>query len=137
MASDEVYKTKAFKNRGNSTEEIAFDLLKNVFGEENVYKNVKIKKNKKKTITDIDVLAIAGNKAVIIQAKSKKLTELSKKGDDNQLKKDFQEAIQKAYDQGITCRNAILNKSNKLFLDDDSEQGGGWAIIYNCIINVI
>ena len=121
MASDEVYKTKAFKNRGNSTEEIAFDLLKNVFGEENVYKNVKIKKNKKKTITDIDVLAIAGNKAVIIQAKSKKLTELSKKGDDNQLKKDFQEAIQKAYDQGITCRNAILNKSNKLFLDDDSE----------------
>ena len=38
MASDEVYKTKAFKNRGNSTEEIAFDLLKNVFGEEIIFK---------------------------------------------------------------------------------------------------
>jgi carbamoylphosphate synthase large subunit len=71
-------------------------------------------KSKKEQITDIDILAIAGNKAVIIQAKSKKLTQLSKTGNVTQIKEDFREAVQKAYDQGLICREAVINKNNKL-----------------------
>ena len=121
MNNDELYRDISFKHRGETTESIAFELLEGVFGKSNVYKNIGIYNNKKELITDVDVLAIAGNKAVIVQAKSKKLTELSRKGDDERLKADFEQAVQKAYDQGLICLNAIINKTNKLILKDGME----------------
>ena len=121
MNADSQYKSTAFKNRGQATENIAFEMLKAVFGEKNVYKNVEIRKNKREALTDIDVLAIGGNKAVIIQAKSKKLTELAKRGDTDQLKKDFRAAVQTAYEQGLTCRAALIEKTNSLFSDNGQE----------------
>jgi hypothetical protein len=123
MGADEKYRDTAFKHRGDATEKFAQEILEPVFGKNNVYKNVKVYKNKnrKELLTDIDVLAIAGNKAVIVQAKSKKLTELSKRGDDEKLKEDFKEGVQKAYDQGIICRKAITDKNNVLVANDGTE----------------
>lgn len=121
MNEDEQYRDIAFKHRGETTEIIAFKLLENVFGKSNVFKNVGVYNSKKELITDVDVLAVAGNKAVIIQAKSKKLTELSRKGDDKSLKEDFKQAVQKAYAQGLISRNAIINKTNKLILENGKE----------------
>ena len=93
MLRDSKYKETGLSNRGDATEEIAFDLLTRVFGEENVRRGVKIR-NRNQDVTDIDVLAVAGNKAVIVQAKSKKLTMASRGGDGESLKGDFQEAVQ-------------------------------------------
>ena len=121
MGADKNYCDTAFKHRGETTEQIACELLESVFGRENVYRNVKVLKNKKELVTDIDVLAIAGNKAVIVQAKSKKLTELSRRGDEEKLKSDFKEAVQKAYDQGLACRSAIVDTSNILIAEDGKE----------------
>lgn len=121
MRVDEHYKDTAFRNRGETTEKIAYEILESVFNKGNIYRNVKVLKNKKELITDVDVLAIAGNKAVIVQAKSKKLTELSKRGDDEKLKTDFEEAVQRAYDQGLSCRTAIIDKSNMLVTEDGKE----------------
>ncbi len=120
MGQDSSYKSTAFLNRGNATEDMAYTLLLPVFGL-NLYKDITIKKTKAKITTDIDILAVAGNKAVIIQAKSKRLTELSRRGNTEQLKKDFGDAIQKAYDQGVTCRDAILNRDSKFFKSDGTE----------------
>jgi len=117
MRNDKQYKDMAFKNRGEATERIASELLETVFKKGNVHKNVRIYKNKKE-LTDIDVLAIAGNKAVIIQAKSKKLTELSRKGDDLKLREDFKKAVQDAYDQGLDSRSAVIDKTNILVLEN-------------------
>lgn len=114
MAQDIKYNNIAFKNRGDAAEEMSYNFLINIFGMENVHRNVSVYKSKKEQITDIDILAIAGNKAVIIQAKSKKLTQLSKTGNVTQIKEDFREAVQKAYDQGLICREAVINKNNKL-----------------------
>lgn len=99
---------------------MAFDLLARVFDAQNIYKEAKVYKGNT-VITDIDVLGIAGNKAIIVQAKSKRLTELGRKGNEQQLEIDFKKAIQEAYEQGILCRRAILDKDVTLFLDDKSK----------------
>lgn len=109
MVSDSKYKETSFKHRGEATEAICYEMLLTVCGPSRVFKNVKVSRNKGQLISDVDVLAILGNKAIIIQAKSKKLTELARQGDESKLRSDFREGIQKAYDQGIACRNAILD----------------------------
>jgi hypothetical protein len=121
MKDDIHYKDLAFEHRGNSTEELATQMLASVFGEANVFRDVKVYRNKKDLISDIDVLVVAGNKAIVLQSKSKKLTELSKRGDDKKLRQDFNEAIQKAYEQGLACRSAILDRRNTLFADGGGE----------------
>ena len=113
MFSDHKYKDIASRNRGEATEEMAYEMLVNVFGDKNTYRAVKVLKGKD-VVTDIDVLAVAGNKAVIVQSKSKKLTELSKRGIIESVRQDFNGAIQSAYDQALKCRVAVVDKVNTL-----------------------
>ena len=113
MMGDKGYKAVALRNRGNATEEIAYELLAQVFGEQNVHRNVRVT-NRKQDVTDIDVLALAGNKAIIVQAKSKKLTEQARRGDGRSLKQDFKGAIQRAYEQALLSRDAVLDKNASL-----------------------
>lgn len=103
-------------NRGIAAEEIVFDLLARVFSKEATYKNVEIQKNATAVIAEVDVLAIYGNTAIIIQVKSKRLTEKSKKGDEASIQKDFLQAVKKAYEQAERSEQALLNKENKCFV---------------------
>ena len=48
---------------------------------------MQVKKDKETTVTDIDVLVIVGNKAIIVQVKSKRLTALSRIGNEEKIKK--------------------------------------------------
>ena len=116
MIEDFSYSENGSRSRGDATEQIGYELLKEALGKHRVFRGVKVSKGKKDT-SDIDVLALAGNKAVIIQAKSKKLTEVSRMGDLESLKRDFEEAVQEAYDQGLVCRNAVLDRGS-IFKDD-------------------
>lgn len=113
MLHDKRYKSVAENNRGINVEKLAHGLLQRSF-DDNVYRSVKIKKGST-ILTDIDGLAVIGNKAIIFQEKSKWLTNLSKSGDEASLQDDFQKAIQDAYDQGIVSRNAILNQEGLVF----------------------
>lgn len=117
MNTDRSYAPKALLNRGEYAESATAELLRNVFGDKSVYRDVEVREKKGKAVTDIDVLAVVGNKAVIAQVKSKRLTELSKLGDDNTLASDFERAVQEAYDQALLCRKAILTGENKLFVN--------------------
>jgi hypothetical protein len=56
-----------------------------------------------------------------VQAKAKKLTIEARKGNDNQLKKDFAAAIQDSYDQGWTCANEMLAGGCRLVDDNENE----------------
>ncbi len=109
MNEDEQYIDQASENRGSATENIVLEMLENTFGSEKVYRSVNIKKGRN-VYTEIDVLVLLGDKAVIFQIKSKKLTELSKKGDNDALVNDFNAAIQQAYNQGLKSREGILNQ---------------------------
>jgi hypothetical protein len=117
MNADPAYSGRALLNRGHFAELKTAELLTNVFGAKNVYTDVEVTGRKGHTITDIDVLAIIGNKAVIAQVKSKRLTELARLGDEKRLMADFELAVQDAYDQGVLCRKALIDRKNKLFVN--------------------
>ena len=121
MIKDAAYKEQSLINRGQATVKIAMALLVNVFGDVNVAEQVVIEKQRGQAVTDIDLLAVTGNKAVVVQIKSKKLTSIARTGDEGQLKTDFNAAIQDAYDQGRTSRNAILKEKVKLIRPGGSE----------------
>lgn len=115
MIADRSYAAEALLHRGQFAEDATANLLRRVFGARNVYTDVEIKKTKSQTITDIDVLAVVGNKAVIAQVKSKRLTEVARLGDETRLASDFKLAVQEAYDQALLCRRALLDRNSKLF----------------------
>ena len=116
-----TYEDQAGHNRGKVGEEIVYNLLSKVFGENKTFKSVKIKESKKTTETDIDVLCVLGSKALCIQVKSQKLTALSRTGDGMSLMKDFERAVQEAYEQARVSRREILRKEAK-FCDENGEE---------------
>ena len=107
MQSDEAYRDTALSNRGDATEIITRDLLVPVFGPTRVHRGVKVKKGRD-DVTDLDVLAISGNKALVVQCKSKKLTLVARAGHGQALRNDFMQAVQDAYDQALKGRKALL-----------------------------
>ena len=121
MQGDKSYRGKLGKNRGKVGEEITYDLLCKVFGDKRTFKSVGINLKKGQDATDIDVLCILGSKALCIQVKSKKLTLLSRTGNDEQLEIDFQGAVQDAYQQGLTSREEILKRGAK-YIDGNGNE---------------
>ena len=117
MNADRSYSATALLNRGNFAEFVTAKQLRSVFGIGSVYTDVEVRERKGRNATDIDVLAIAGNKAVIAQVKSKRLTELAKLGEEKRLVADFKLAVQDAYEQGLLCRKALIDRESKLFVD--------------------
>ncbi len=117
MMQDGAYKNVSVKNRGEFTEEFLCDRLRSVFGEKNVYPNVDVKKKgAKDKAGEIDVLVLFADRAIVLQAKSKKFTLEARKGNDNQIQNDFQKAIQHSYDQAYLCAT-FLNDPDYEFFD--------------------
>ena len=121
MFEDQAYKNLLAKHRGQVGEEITYDFLSKVFGVDNTYKSVKISSKKGETATDIDVLCLLGSKALCVQVKSKKLTLSAKRGDTDQLTKDFKGAVQDAYNQGLISRKKILDRNVKFYRENGEE----------------
>lgn len=118
---DKEYAVTASKNRGVFTETEVFELLTDVFGEDRVFKNIKLQRRRgegrrSKGIdhTEIDVLVVLGNKALVVQAKSKKMTQLSRQGNLEKVASDFTSAIQEAYDQCIKSRSLLLSNKSEM-----------------------
>lgn len=112
------YVDQANYNRGICAENIVYNQLRSQYGS-SVFKNVFVKPNKTKTITDLDVCIIHKEVLIIFQIKSKKLTQLSKKGNLDQIKLDFKNAVTDAYEQALVAIKPILNNECKLFDSND------------------
>ena len=108
LMGDTKYAKLAGNHRGQTSEEIAFDILHPVF-QENLYRDIVIKGTGKKAITDIDLLAVVGSVAICFQIKSKKLTEASKLGNLDSIRNDFDKAVVSALKQGAVSREYLLN----------------------------
>jgi hypothetical protein len=95
MVAERAYKEIASANRGRFTEQFTAKRLTRVFGAERVFLNVDIWESpgKKNKVGEIDVLVLFADRAIVVQAKSKKLTIAARKGNDLQLKEDFKAAI--------------------------------------------
>ena len=107
MCEDRQYTPKALRHRGDFTEQLAAERIKHVFGADRVFTNVEIEMSKGKTLGEIDVLVLFGDRAIVLQAKSKRLTQLSRKGNDRQLQHDFRQAVQEAVDQAFDCSELL------------------------------
>lgn len=118
MTSDEHYWTKVAENRGYFTEIFSKECLARVFGAQHVFANVDIFESKANKIGEIDVLVVFGDRAIVLQAKSKKLTVESRKGNDLQIKDDFKKSIQESYDQALHCATSLNNKNLKVIQRD-------------------
>lgn len=96
---------------GDFFEDQVLDLLRPLFSTRGIiYKNVDMYKGSQDRYTDIDVLVMLDNRAVIFQVKSKGLTTKSKSGDCQQIVKDFKLAIGDAYGQALKSKEALLNQ---------------------------
>ncbi len=120
MFQDKGYAAKASAHRGNFTEKFGHQCLSKVFGPARVWSNIHISGPKGKDFGEIDVLVVYGNMAIVAQAKSKRLTIASRKGNDKSIRKDIAGAVQDAYDQGLDCSIAILEGGCRLILPDGS-----------------
>jgi hypothetical protein len=111
--NDLTYRATAMKHRGEFTENFSVERLGLVFGKNRVFSNIDIYDSKRK-VCEIDVLVIFADRAIILQAKSKKLTIASRKGNDRSLQSDFKKAIQDAYDQAFLCAERLNEKNYRL-----------------------
>lgn len=109
FSSDKSYLPIASKNRGAYTENITAHCLEKVFGKECVYTNIDIYDGKNRA-GEIDVIVAFGDIAIVIQAKSKKLTIEARKGNSQQLESDFKKSVQDACDQALLCAELLQRK---------------------------
>lgn len=109
MAADKTYSSTALANRGRFTEGFVAERLEAVFGADRVLRNVDIYKGKNR-FAEADTLVLYGDRAIVVQAKSKRLTIEARKGNDRQLKDDFKKAVQDAHDQALLCAQALTNE---------------------------
>lgn len=117
MMSDPDYRDVASKNRGRFAEELASQRLEIVFDPTQVYSNVLIRSPNGDVLGEIDILVLYSNRAVVVQVKSKQLTLESRRGNDNQIQKDFKGSAQDSYDQAESCAR-LLQNSSKYHLTD-------------------
>ena len=121
MNKDPDYRDTAAKNRGHFTEKFCQERLESVFGNGCVYSNVKIVGPKKTELGEIDVLVLFGDRAIVLQAKSKRLTLEARKGNDGQIKGDFRKSVQDSYNQGYRDATLLRDEGSKL-VDSDSNE---------------
>ncbi|NIK53670.1 SEC-C metal-binding domain-containing protein [Xanthomonas arboricola] len=121
MMRDENYRPTAAKHRGDFTEAFAARRLEHVFGSKHVHQNVNMLRGKKEIVCEIDILVVFGDRLIVVQAKSKKLTLEARRGNDGQLRKDFAGAIQSSYDQAYLCADKIICGECRLVGSDSKE----------------
>jgi len=139
MSADNKYRDVAMENRGRFTEAFSHRKLTEIFGTANVLQNVKIIAGSGDIAGEIDVLVLWGGRAIVLQAKSKKLTLEARKGNDQQLQADFKKSVQDSYDQGISCAELLLDKKFKVFDQNETEikldRSGIKSVYLFCVVS--
>ncbi len=121
MGADRAYASAAMRHRGLFTEEFSLLCLTRVFGNDKVRSNIDIFDPKDKKVGEIDVLVLFGNRAIVLQAKSKRLTLEARRGNDGQIRDDFKKSIQDSCDQAYKCARMLGDTKYKLKDRDSNE----------------
>ncbi|MDX2101931.1 MAG: hypothetical protein SF002_05260 [Alphaproteobacteria bacterium] len=95
MMEDDDYRSTATAHRGSFTETYTSNRLRAVFGDARVLRNIDIYHGKN-GYAEADALVLFGNHAIVVQAKSKRLTLEARKGNDRALRDDFKKAVENA-----------------------------------------
>ncbi|WP_296201205.1 nuclease-related domain-containing protein [uncultured Hyphomicrobium sp.] len=103
MMADKCYAHTHAKHRGAFLERSTAHILRRVFGDDCVFENVQLFTGSSTVVGEIDVLVVYGEFAIVVQAKSKRMTIKARSGDQDAMKADFQDAIQTPYQQALDC----------------------------------
>lgn len=114
MFDDKAYCRTAGIHRGDFTEAFTERRLAAVFGAERVHRGVRLFKGKGREVGEIDILVEFGGRILLVQAKSKRLTLKARSGDDDALRTSFEGAVQQAYDQALTCAEALVDPAIRI-----------------------
>jgi hypothetical protein len=114
MGADKKYTPTALHHRGRFTEKFCLERLREVFGDKATFPNVTISQRKGEDLGEIDVLILFGGRAVIVQAKSKRLTLEARKGNDLMIKDDFKKSVRDSYDQAFDCAKFLIQPNCRL-----------------------
>lgn len=120
MQQDRKYSGTAANNRGEFLEHNLTKKLGSVFGPSRVHKGVHIWGAGRNEICEIDALVIYADRAIVVQAKTKRLTIDARRGNDNALQSDFKKSVQEAYDQALICAKCL--QDDAYFLTDENKQ---------------
>lgn len=112
IAADKKYLAKHSQTRGSFLEQFTEQRLWDVFPGQYVYRNVIFRGPSGETLAEADAILLYGHRAFIVQAKSKRLTLASWRGDDAAIAEDFKAAVQHAYDQAVECVRHIKSGTN-------------------------
>ena len=112
------YKDTALKNRGDFAEDVVYHYLGNVF--KNVCKNVRVKRNHSEELTDIDVCVIHRDTMLLFMVKTKKLTVLSRQGNINKIRDDYNKAILSSFEQGLSIKKIVELGKVDMWSSDDT-----------------
>lgn len=131
MYSDTDYRNIHREHRGRFTESLALSRLEAVFGSGRVFRGVTLQRRKGQIVGEIDTLAVFADRAIILQAKSKRLTLAARQGADLKLRNDFKRAVQDAYDQAMSCAEYLLDPKITI------TTAAGEALILDCPVRHI
>ncbi|RXV67871.1 prepilin peptidase [Burkholderia stabilis] len=120
MQDDRAYRPNRDRHRGEFTENFVAERLATVFGTNRVLTNIDIWQGKTK-IAESDVLVLWADRAIIVQAKAKRLTIEGRKGNDQVIRDDFKKSVQDAYNQGLTCAECLGDPRYRFSRADGSE----------------
>jgi hypothetical protein len=137
MMADKGYRATHSAHRGAFAESFATARLERVFGKGRVIRNVDIWRGKDR-VGEIDVLVMFGDRAIVLQAKSKRLTIEARKGNDLALQNDFKSAVQDAVDQALLCSECLLAPEGLVFMSDGApvDMGGPFRGVYPlCVVS--
>ena len=121
MHDDKDYRPTAAKHRGMFTENFLETRLRMIFSDQAVFPNVNVYRGKDRLLGEIDCLVLFGEYALLFQAKSQQLTLPARQGKLAILEKNFQRAVQKAYDQAVTCAQAMNEAGVRFECPDGTE----------------
>ncbi|OZG50868.1 hypothetical protein [Bombiscardovia coagulans] len=110
MLNDSAYKAQAASHRGDFTETFVYERFVSLLGEENVYRNVNLWNGKNRS-SEIDVMGMVADRAIIVQCKSKRMTQKAQQGDQLAAREDFKKAVGDAYEQNLQCALDLCNPS--------------------------
>jgi hypothetical protein len=114
MNKDLSYKDTADKHRGQFGETVSAKFMTRVFDLRHVHLNARIQEESATTRGEIDVVVIFGNRAIVVQAKSKRMTIAARKGNDNAIRKDIAGSVTDSYSQALDCANWLLKPRGRL-----------------------
>ncbi|HWR36828.1 MAG TPA: SEC-C metal-binding domain-containing protein [Clostridia bacterium] len=121
MCDDRDYRDTALRNRGRFVEAFSQARLESVLGKGAVFSNVRIPEAKGKDAGEIDTLVLFADRAIVVQAKAKRLTLEARKGNDNLIRDDFKKSVQDSYDQAFACAE-MLAGGERTFLASDGNK---------------